>query len=255
MTTQPLKSSLLDPTPAPVLGVSGAINATPSFSKTDITSFNYPSNERFWQTMAIANSKEPIATVTAILLNDFSSFIPLQGPGILDILMSTSLEVEGYNVRFQAVKLDGSEVRLKLGYTYAPGAMYNIRANNSISPAYHVYTEFTISSHSEEHTVFIDLATLKVPTRVYGFGDSREINPYPVVSIAISRITNFYTTPMQPTSFDINVFVEPIFKTSGSTVPQGRVPITFSPTGYTAMPSIAASASLALYTKNKAITI
>lgn len=255
MTTQPLKSSLLDPTPAPVLGVSGAIAASPSLSKNDITSSSYPSNELFWQSINVTNGTQPVNVLTAIILNDFKNPFPFPGPGILDILTSTSLEVEGYKIRFQAVKLDGSEVRMQLSYTYGAGAMYDTNASNSVSGGYVVMPEFTISSHSDVHSLFIDVATLKVPTRVWGFEDSRDINPFPVVAISLTRLTNFYTTPMQPTNFDINVYVEPIYKTSGSTVPQGRVPISYTPPGPTILPSIAGAATLAFYTKNKAITL
>lgn len=254
MTTQPLKSSLLDPTPAPVLGVAGAIAATPSISKTDITTQPRMSNERLWQTINIKNSSPPTTPITAITVNGFQNIVTLPTYGMLDLVLSTSLEVEGYKMRFQAVKLDGSEVRFQLAYTYGAGALYG-NTSNSITPPYCVISEFTVSGHSDEHTVFVDLPTMKVPTRVWGFDNSRVINPFPYAAVSLTRITNFYTTPFQPDNFDLNVFIEPYFKTSGSTVPQGRTLMTFVPTGFNMIASSVAVASMALWSKNKAVPI
>lgn len=254
MTTQPLKSSLLDPTPAPVLGVAGAIAATPSFSKIDIATHPRMSNERLWQTINIKNSSPPSTPITAISVNGFQSIVTLPTYGVLDMVLSTSLEVEGYKMRFQAVKLDGSEVRFQVAYTYGAGALYG-NGSNSITPPYCVISEFTVSNHLDEHVIYVDLPTLKVPTRIWGFPDSRPINPFPYANVALTRITNFYTTPFQPDNFDMNVFIEPYFKTSGSTVPQGRTLVTFVPTGFNIIASPVAVASMALWTKNKAVPI
>lgn len=232
MTTQPLAPSLTEPTSSPILGVTGPVSDVVPIVKQDQDP-TVPGVEFLWKSFTMSTG----STLNGVLwqanifdsTSDGRTFLP--SPDILRYMFSSEIYPIGYKLRFEAIKLDGGEARLRVNYTYRPGGVYNITP--VVETAYQVQTEFTVSHSSVVNEVMVDLAVLNQPSLVYIYKElpfTFDPTPNPFTTVQVVLSGRYQITPIQPTTFDILVYATPMFINMGRAIPDRRSMVHFQPT-------------------------
>lgn len=214
MTTQPVSPNLSAPTEVPILGISGPLSSLESVSTGFQEAGVKVGSEYLVTTFPVANTDE-IGKVlyykTFLLDPEF-----ILTPDLMRFLFSTQSIFYGYIIRFEPVKLSGSEVRMATTINYTLGG--NWGATSLANSTYSVTNEFNVSSASDTHSAFLDFAHMNQPLRNY-ITPSTGYNPKPLTRINVLLRTKYQTTPIHPDNFDCLVYATPVFKTFGKTTP------------------------------------
>lgn len=216
MNVQPPPPHAATPSDAPILGITAVVGNSISPDNDPSVTYFDPSNKFYFDSFSIQSNDTQVGkTVWSHKLHRGTYVAAIMA--LYDWYTSVSSVFTGYNVYFEPIKLDGTEVPLRVSYKYHLGALFDTE-NFTNDEYYRPSDEFLISDHNVEHKFFVPLFHQSLPQRNW----SKKIrdwlpepNAKPWTDIDVTVTRPYYVTPLHPPNFTVLVFLEPIFQTAG----------------------------------------
>lgn len=229
MSTQPLSPSLVETTPAPILGVAGPISSNVSLPVTPIDQTMPQPGEVYVSKFTVSSSSAPSSFIGRFSYFSGNTMLTFPSPLMLNYLMSNETFHIGFKLRLHPVKLSGSNVTLNTAVTYLnQGAILNSpTAPFSASPHFRVERELAINENKPDaydksptdHVMFVDLPASRIPTKVWTTREHANYISIPQTQVDFTLRTSYQVTNIHPPDFDILLYATPIFATAGKTLP------------------------------------